>query len=47
MVDQAVDHRGDDDVAAEDLAPPNWNWLKFQLVDLTLDLRLYRSGAPA
>jgi hypothetical protein len=46
-VDEPVDHCGGDDIVAEDFAPANWNWLRFQLVDLTFDLRLFRSGAPA
>jgi site-specific DNA recombinase len=29
VVDEPVDHRGGDHVVAEDLAPANWNWLRF------------------
>jgi hypothetical protein len=29
VVHEAVDHRGGDDVVAEDLAPAIWGWLMF------------------
>ncbi len=39
VVDQPVDHRGGDDVIAEDLAPAFWDWLMFVSVDRCCCLR--------
>jgi len=47
MVDQPVDHRGSDDVVAEDLAPPNRGWHMFRLGDLGWCLGCLPSGVSA
>jgi hypothetical protein len=47
VVDEPVDHRGGDDVVAEDLAPPNWDWLRFLIGCLAFDLRLCLTGGSA
>jgi hypothetical protein len=46
-VDEAVDHGGGDHVVAEDLAPANWNWLRFLIVVLAFDLLISVSGVSA
>jgi hypothetical protein len=41
VVDQPVDHRGGDDVVAEDLAPAFWGWDLFVVGNLGWCLRLW------
>jgi hypothetical protein len=47
VVDEAVDHGGGDGVVAEDLAPANWNWLRFPITVLAFDLLVLVSGVSA
>jgi hypothetical protein len=46
-VDEPVDHGGGGDLVAEDLAPANWNWLKFPIVVLSFDVLVLVSGVSA
>jgi hypothetical protein len=47
VVDEAVDHGGGDGIVAEDLAPPNWNWLRFLIGVLPFDLLVLVFGVSA
>ena len=47
VVDEPVDHCGGDDVVAEDLAPPNWNWLRFAITYLAFQVGICASGVSA
>jgi hypothetical protein len=45
VVDEAVDHGGDDGLVAEDLSPANWGWHLFPGEDLSCDLPVSGSWA--
>ena len=46
-VQEPVEEGGGDGGVAEDLAPGNWNWLKFPIVVLSFDVLVLVSGVSA